>query len=125
MYLNVPSHHHPQPGAPAPHLQSNWSGNMRTRFCFVKEVTVAFTTDPVKLGLGELAAAVGFEYQSKEPQPAPPSAVMVVVGFALKSAGDQLARSTTPVRQPRHMARSRTIGNMVVGSAIGRPFVGR
>jgi hypothetical protein len=27
--------------------QKYWSGNMRTRFAFVKEVTVAFTTDPV------------------------------------------------------------------------------
>jgi hypothetical protein len=31
----------------------------------VKEVTVAFTTDPVKLRLGERAAAVGFSITSR------------------------------------------------------------
>src|ERR1700723_3272395 len=56
-----------------------------------------------------------FEDQSKEPQPAPPSAAIVLVGFGLSGAADQLAQSTTPVKQPRpHRGRSRRLGELVI-----------
>jgi hypothetical protein len=65
-----------------------------------------------------------FEDQSKEPQPAPPSAAIVLVGFALSGAADQLARSTTPGKQQRpHMACSRTLGDLVVSFANWASFL--
>jgi hypothetical protein len=76
---------------------------------FVKEVTVAFTTDPVNpsqtaLGIsarGSDAAQTPqvkaggisgsgrfFDYQSKKPRPTPPSVAVDFVGFALEDAAD-------------------------------------
>jgi hypothetical protein len=49
---------------------------------------------------------------------------MVLVGLALKSAGDQLARSTTPVRQPRpNTGRSRMLGDVVICFANWASFL--